>query len=211
MIDPDFGPELAEVSGRPVSRETLEVLERFAALIRSESQRQNLVSASTLAHIWDRHILDSAQLVRFEPVEGSSWLDIGSGAGFPGLVIAALVSGPVVLVEPRRLRAEFLERAIAELGLGSRVSVVAAKAEKVEGRFAAITARAVAPLDRLLAISTHLSTRKSVWVLPKGQSAQSELVEAKRSWQCDATTVPSLTDPASRILLLRNVRPRGGR
>lgn len=206
MID-----RLTEVSGRPVSRETLEVLERFAALIRDESQRQNLVSASTLDDLWDRHILDSAQLVRVEPAEGCSWLDIGSGAGLPGLVIAALVTGPVVLVEPRRLRAAFLERAVGELGLGSRVSVVAAKAKKATGRFAVITARAVAPLDRLLAISTHLSTRKSVWVLPKGQSAQSELVEAKRNWHCDATTVPSLTDPASRILLLRNVRPRGGR
>jgi len=118
---------------------------------------------------------------------------------------------PVTLIEPRRLRAEFLERAIGELGLDGRVSVVAAKAEKVTGRFAVITARAVAPLDRLLRISTHLSTRNSVWVLPKGQSAQSELVEVKRSWHCDAKTVPSLTDPESRILLLRNVKPRGGR
>jgi 16S rRNA (guanine527-N7)-methyltransferase len=211
MIDPELGPGLAEVSGRSVSRETVEVLERFVALIRSESQRQNLVSASSLAHLWDRHILDSAQLVRFEPAEGSAWLDIGSGAGFPGLVIAALVTGPVVLVEPRRLRAEFLARAITELCLGSRVSVAASTAEKLTGRFAVITARAVAPLDRLLGISTHLSTRKSIWVLPKGQSAQSELVEARRNWHCEATTVPSLTDPASRILLLRNVRPRGGR
>jgi len=211
MIDPESCPGLTEVSGRPVSRETFEVLERFAALVRDESRRQNLVSASTLDQLWDRHVLDSAQLVRFEPAEGCSWLDIGSGAGFPGLVIAALVTGPVVLVEPRRLRAEFLERAIGELGLDGRVSVVAAKAEKVTGRFAVITARAVAPLDRLLRISTHLSTRNSVWVLPKGQSAQSELVEVKRSWHCDAKTVPSLTDPESRILLLRNVKPRGGR
>lgn len=211
MIDPGSGPGLAEVSGRPVSRETIELLERFAALLLEESKRQNLVSASTLDRLWDRHILDSAQLARFEPAEGSSWLDIGSGAGFPGLVIAALVTGPVVLVEPRRLRAEFLERAAGELGLGSRVTVAAAKAEKVTGRFVMITARAVAPLDQLLAISTHLSTRNSIWVLPKGQSAQSELVEAKRNWHCNATTVPSLTDPASRILLLRNVKPRGGR
>lgn len=211
MIDPGSGPGLADVSCRPVSRETVEVLERLAALIRDESRRQNLVSASTLDDLWNRHILDCAQLVRFEPAEGSSWLDIGSGAGFPGLVIAALVTGPVVLVEPRRLRAEFLERAVGELGLGSRVSVAASRAEKLTGRFAVITARAVASLDRLLTISTHLSTRKSIWVLPKGQSAQSELVEARRNWHCDATTVPSLTDPASRILLVRNVRPRGGR
>jgi len=206
MID-----RLAEVSGRPVSRETFEVLERFAALLRDESRRQNLVSASTLDGLWDRHILDSAQLVRSEPRDGSSWIDIGSGAGLPGLVIAALVTGPVVLVEPRRRRAEFLARAIVELGLDGRVYVAAAKAENVTGRFDVITARAVAPLDRLLGISTHLSTRNSIWVLPKGRSAQSELVEARRNWHCDATAVPSLTDPQSRILVLRNVKARGGR
>lgn len=211
MIDPGLEPALAEISGRPVSRETIEILDRFATLVRTESERQNLISASTSSSLWERHILDSAQLVRFEPRDGASWLDIGSGAGFPGLVIAALVTGPVVLVEPRRLRAEFLERAAADLGLGSRVSVAAARAEKVTGRFDVLTARAVARLDRLLAISTHLSTRNSIWILPKGQRAQSELVEAGRNWHCDATTVPSLTDPESRILLLRNVKARGGR
>lgn len=206
MID-----QLAEVSGRSVSRETYKRLEVFAELLRNEAQRQNLVSASTIDHLWERHILDSAQLVRFEPAPGVSWVDIGSGAGLPGIVIAALVSGPVLLVEPRRLRAEFLKRAVAELGLVPRVSVAAAKVEKVTGRFEMITARAVAPLDRLLAISTHLSTRKSVWVLPKGRSAQSELAEARRNWHCDADSVPSRTDPESEILVLKNVKARGGR
>lgn len=207
MID-----RLAEVSGcDAVPRETYRRLERFAELLRSESERQNLVSASTLGRLWERHILDSAQLVRFEPYPGASWVDIGSGAGLPGIVIALLVKGPVLLVEPRRLRADFLKRVVDELGLAGRVSVAASKAEKASGRFAVITGRAVADLDRLLRISTHLSTGKSLWALPKGRSAQSELAEAGRRWHCDATSVPSLTDPGSEILLLRNVKARGGR
>jgi 16S rRNA (guanine527-N7)-methyltransferase len=202
---------LAELVGRDVSRETIGLLELYSELLRSEASRQNLVSAATLDSLWQRHILDSAQLVRFEPFPGASWIDIGSGAGLPGIVIAALVSGPVLLVEPRRLRAEFLERCVAELGLEKRVSVAVAKAEKVSGSFDVITARAVANLDRLLGISTHPSTRKSLWVLPKGRSAQSELAEARRNWHCDATSVPSCTDPDSEILVLRNVKARGGR
>jgi 16S rRNA (guanine527-N7)-methyltransferase len=191
--------------------ETHALLERYVHLLRAESGRQNLVSAATLDTLWQRHILDSAQLVRFEPFAGASWIDIGSGAGLPGMVIAALVNGPVLLVEPRRLRADFLERCIAEFGFGERVSVATTKVEKVAGSFDVITARAVANLDRLLRISTHLSTRKSLWVLPKGRSAESELAEARRNWQCDSTSMPSCTDPDSEILVLRNVKARGGR
>jgi 16S rRNA (guanine527-N7)-methyltransferase len=202
---------LAEVVGRDVSRETWAQLERFSDLLRVEAVRQNLVSTTTLDSLWKRHILDSAQLVKFEPFAGASWVDIGSGAGLPGIVIASLVDGPVLLVEPRRLRAEFLARCVTELGLGKRVSVAAKRAEKVRGGFDVITARAVANLDRLLGISTHLSTRKSLWVLPKGRSAQSELADARRNWHCDATSVPSCTDPDSEILVLRNVKARGGR
>ena len=183
----------------------------YAAMLRAESARQNLVSASTLDRLWDRHILDCAQLVKFAPAPDSSWVDIGSGAGLPGIVIAALMKGRVLLIEPRRLRAEFLERAVSELGLDARVSVAVLKVEKVNGAFDVITARAVAELEKLLRISTHLSTRKSLWVLPKGRSAKSELADARRNWHCDAKSVPSITDPESRILLLRSVKVRGGR
>ncbi len=205
MID-----ELVETSGRSVSRETLELLERYTALIREEAKRQNLVSKATLESLWMRHILDSAQLVHFEPVAGASWADIGSGAGLPGIVIAALVTGPVTLIEPRRLRAEFLQKTVAELGFGERVRVAPAKVERVSGSFDVITARAVTSLDRLLAISTHLSTGKTLWVLPKGRRAQSELAEASRNWHCDVRSVPSGTDPESEILLIRNVKAKGG-
>lgn len=211
MTDVATSAQLASVAGRGVSRETLELLSRFSDLVRDESPRQNLVSASTLDDLWGRHVLDSAQLVRFEPRPGCSWVDIGSGAGLPGIVIALLVAGPVTLVEPRRLRADFLRRAIADLGLEQRVSVAPTKVEKVGGTFDAITARAVANLDRLLEISTHLSTRKTLWVLPKGHSFQSELAEARRNWHCAAETVPSYTNPDSRILVLRDVKAKGGR
>jgi 16S rRNA (guanine527-N7)-methyltransferase len=201
---------LSQVAGRDVSRETFELLELYAAILREEAERQNLVSRSTLDSLWERHLLDSAQLLRFEPRPGSSWADIGSGAGLPGVVLAALVSGPVTLIEPRRLRVEFLERVVRELGL-HRVTVAAAKVEKVQGHFDVITARALAPLDQLLKISTHLSTRKTLWVLPKGRRAESELAEARRNWQCEASSVPSSTEPDSEILLIRHVKARGGR
>jgi 16S rRNA (guanine527-N7)-methyltransferase len=111
---------LRAVAGHDVSRETLGRLEGFAALLKDESKRQNLVSATTLSTLWERHILDSAQLVRFaEP--GASWADIGSGAGLPGIVLACLVEGPVTLIEPRRLRAEFLHRVVESLHLNARV------------------------------------------------------------------------------------------
>ena len=202
---------LERVAGRPVSRETIQLLLLYVERVTTANSDQNLVSASTLESIWERHILDSAQLVRFEPRPGASWLDIGSGAGLPGIVIALLIDGPVALVEPRRLRATFLEETIAALGLGGRVTVHAAKVEKIAGRFDAITARAVAPLDRLLAISLHLAHAGTVWALPKGKSANSELAEARRSWQCDARSEVSRTDPDARILVLSKVRAKSKR
>jgi 16S rRNA (guanine527-N7)-methyltransferase len=199
---------LAQVAERPVSRETLERLKRYVALLREESARQNLVSASTLDQVWHRHILDSAQLVRFEPRPGATWVDLGSGAGLPGIVIACLVAGPVTLVEPRRLRAEFLHKACESIGLTA--TVLCTKAERVEGSFEVITARAVARLAQLLEISAHLSTRNTIWALPKGRSGQVELAEASRKWHFDAREEPSCTDLQSTILVLSGVgaRPR---
>jgi 16S rRNA (guanine527-N7)-methyltransferase len=199
---------LAELLERDVPRETQEILECYCLLLREESSRQNLISASTVERLWDRHILDSAQLVRFETRPGASWLDIGSGAGLPGVVIATLVAGPVTLLEPRRLRADFLTRAVQSLGLGN-ATVQCAKAERAQGRFEMITARAVAPLAKFLEMSTHLSTRNTCWVLPKGRNAQSELAAAQQKWHCEAEIVPSRTDPDSGILVLRDVRRRG--
>ena len=198
--------ELERAAGRPVSRETLQRLELYVARLKEESRRQNLVSASTVDHLWQRHILDSAQLVRFEPHERASWVDIGSGAGLPGIVAACLVEGQVTLVEPRKLRAQFLQAMVYELGLASTVKCM--KSEKLAGKFDVITARAVAPLSQLLEISHHLSTKKTVWALPKGRRAQSELAEAQRAWQGVFHVERSVTDPESSILVATGVRAR---
>src|ERR1041384_6012556 len=100
-----------------VSRETMARLDRFAALLREENERQNLVSRTSLDRLWLRHIADSAQLLRFAPSPTASWVDLGTGAGFPGLVVALLHRGPVTLVEERRLRADFLRRAAESLAV----------------------------------------------------------------------------------------------
>ena len=197
---------LVHAAGRPVSRGTFDKIEAYAGLLRDESQRQNLISASTLDQLWDRHILDSAQLVRFEPKADASWADIGSGAGLPGLVIACLVQGPVTLIEPRRLRADFLHRVVESLNLNA--TVVSSKAERVRGRYDIITARAVAGLGKLLEISAHLSTTNTVWAFPKGTRAHEELFEAQRSWQGVFHVEHSVTDPDSRIVIATGVRAR---
>jgi 16S rRNA (guanine527-N7)-methyltransferase len=200
---------LSDYVARTVSRETAARLDHFAALLKEENERQNLVARSTLNHLWERHIADSAQLVRFEPRPGASWVDIGAGAGLPGVVIACLTDGPVTLVEPRRLRAEFLRSAVAQLGLADRVSVVGCKAQTTSGTFDVITARAVASVDPLLGMTLHLSHPGTVWVLPKGRNAKTELEEARRNWHCDGRAEGSMTDPESEVLVLHNVRPKG--
>ena len=201
MID-----QLEEAAGRPVSRETLDRLNAYVTLLQDENQRQNLISRATAGDFWTRHILDSAQLVRFEPRTGASWADIGSGAGLPGVVVACLVDGPVTLIEPRRLRAEFLRTVAEQLALN--VTIAAMKVERLEGQFEVITGRAVASLDRFLAISHHLSTRKTVWALPKGRSAHSELAEAQRAWQGVFHVEQSVTDADSYIIVGTGVEAR---
>ena len=203
--------QIAAAAGRDVSRETFESLRRYVDLLLDENERQNLIARSTVDEIWERHIADSAQLVSFAPRLDSSWLDIGSGAGLPGIVIAILTQGPVTLVEPRKLRAEFLQRAADALGLSRRVTVHAAKAERVAGSFDVITARAVASFEALLRISRHLSTDKTRWLFPKGKSAQSELDAARRTWQGEFRLEPSRTDAEAAIIIAEHVERRGKR
>ena len=187
-----------------VSRGTSEQLRRFAILLTDENQRQNLVAKSTLDDLWRRHIDDAAQLVAFD-APGSTWLDIGSGAGLPGIVIAVLTGNPIVLVEPRRLRAEFLRRVVDELELDA--TVVQSKVETLKyPPVDVVTARAVASVDRLFAMALHLSHNGTRWVLPKGRSANLELEEAKKTWQGEFRLEPSRTDPDAQILIASNVR-----
>ena len=125
----------------------------------------------------------------------------------PGIVIACLVEGPVTLIEPRRLRAEFLHKVAESLTLDAWI--VSSKAERVEGAYDVITARAVASLGALLRISQHLSTGKTVWALPKGRSAHKELAEAQRSWQGRFHLEQSVVDRESWIVVAAGVRALG--
>ena len=187
-----------------VPRETMRRLDAFTDLLRDENQRQNLVSKASLDDVWLRHIADSAQLLVFAPSPTASWVDLGSGAGFPGLVVAALHKGPVMLVEERRLRADFLRRAATVLGV--EVEIAAAKAERMGPRpFEVISARAFAPLARLLELGTGFSTKNSLWVLPKGRNAAQELEALDPSWQGEYRLEPSLTDAQARIIVARGV------
>jgi 16S rRNA (guanine527-N7)-methyltransferase len=199
---------LEEVTGRTVSRETFDRLTAYVDLLKSEGERQNLIAPSTVVTVWDRHILDSAQLMRFVLSGGRQWADIGSGAGLPGMVVAILSKDPITLIEPRRLRAEFLQKAANELGMSERVKIECAKVERVTGTFDAITARAVASVDTVLIKSHHLSTKETIWILPKGRNAQSELAQAKLNWHCEARVEQSCTDPDSEILVLTKVGAR---
>jgi len=197
---------LAQVARRPVSRETFEKVAAYVALLREEARHQNLIAESTFDHLWDRHILDSAQLVRFESGSGASWADIGSGAGLPGIVVACLVDGPVTLIEPRRLRAEFLHKVCESLRINATVFL--GKAERARGKYDVITGRAVAGLTQFLKISAHLSTRNSLWVLPKGRTAMEELVEAQRTWQGEFHVEQSVIDADSQIVVATGVRAK---
>jgi len=187
-----------------VPRETMARLDAFADLLTEENRRQNLVSAASLDHVWRRHIADSAQLLRFAPVGRASWVDLGSGAGFPGLIVALLHRGPVTLIEERRLRVDFLHRAVERLGV--EAEVIGAKVERVAARpFDVISARAFAPLPRLLDLGTAFSTAKTVWILPKGRNAQTELEALDPSWQGSFRLEPSLTDADAAIIVAEAV------
>lgn len=192
-----------------VSRETADRLSRFEALVRDENLRQNLVAPSTIADFAVRHIADGAQLARLAD-PGSAWCDIGSGAGLPGIVVAILSGDPMSLVEPRRLRAEFLRRACADLGL-DQVEVVEAKAEWATGPFDVITARAVAETGKLFAMTEHLAHAGTRWILPKGRSAKKELDAATHSWQGAFRLVPSETSDEAFILVAERVKRKGKR
>jgi 16S rRNA (guanine527-N7)-methyltransferase len=190
-----------------VPRETMERLGAFVELLREENQRQNLVSKPSLDAVWARHILDSAQLLRLAPVAEASWIDLGTGAGFPGLIVAALHKGPVTLVEERKLRVEFLHRAAETLGVADRVEIVAGRVERIDRRvFDVISARAFAPLPRIFELAERFSTNKTLWILPKGRNASAELEAAESSWQGEFRLEPSMTDAEASILLARGVK-----
>lgn len=184
------------------SDEAEQRLEGLCGLLAEENDRQNLVSAQSLQSVWQRHIADSAQLLTFVPRETPDpWLDLGTGAGFPGLVIAALLPDTAVhLVESRSRRIDWLERAATELGLAN-VQVHGLRLEQVESfPVRTISARAFAPLPRLLELSARFSTADTVWLLPKGRSAAQELAELS-GWQHMFHVEQSLTDTEAGVVV----------
>jgi len=190
-----------------VSRETASRLALFKRLVLNENEHQNLISPASAAEFDARHLQDGVQLA--ELGKKGSWCDVGSGAGLPGIIIAIMTKAPMTLIEPRKLRADFLRRAVAELGI--QAEVVELKAERVPAHFNNITARAVAELSRLFAITEHLAQRGTRWILPKGRSAKKELEAAQQSWQGSFTLVPSRTSDEAMILVAEGVRRRGKR
>jgi 16S rRNA (guanine527-N7)-methyltransferase len=179
-------------------------LERFAALLAEENEQQNLVSSASLAMVWQRHFADSLQLLDHVPRETAPWLDLGSGAGVPGLVLScARPETPVILVESRKRRVEWLIRAAAALELRN-CQVIGLRLESVASFPAGtITARAFAPLGKLLHLSARFSTRETIWLLPKGRSAAQELAEQPPGVQDMFHVEQSRTDPEGGILIGR--------
>ena len=176
--------------------------EQFAAMLIAENARQNLIAASTIPTLWVRHIADSAQLLSLDTRDGDGlWIDLGSGPGLPGLVVAILSARPMLLVESRKKRCDFLRSVSAELDL-KHVEVAEAPLERVETRPAAtISARAFAPLDRLFDLSARFSTESTHWLLPKGRNAVKELALLPQPWQRMFHVEQSRTDADSQILV----------
>ena len=177
-------------------------LDGFVEMLVAESAQQNLIAASTIPTMWVRHIADSAQLLTFDSRDnGGLWLDLGSGPGLPGLVVAILSARPMLLVESRKRRCDFLRAVAGELGL-KHVEVAEAPLERLSTRFAAtISARAFAPLDKLLDLSARFSTESTQWLLPKGRNAVKELALLPKPWQRMFHVEQSRTDPESQILV----------
>lgn len=184
----------------------------LASMLVEANARQNLVSAASLSEIWRRHIVDSAQLLAFVPREThAKWLDLGTGAGFPGLVIAALRPElAMTMVESRGRRIEWLERAIAALELPN-AQIIGSRLELVPTvQFGVISARAFARLPKLLDLSARFSTADTVWLLPKGRSAQQELATVPKAMHMFHVE-QSLTDPAAGIIVGHLRAGKGGK
>lgn len=196
-----------------VSRETADRLDCLVAVLLEWQTRTNLVARSTLPHLWTRHVADSAQLLRLAP-EAKVWIDLGSGAGFPGLVIAcALADTPGAmahLVESNAKKCAFLREAARRIGLP--VTVHCARIEQFTSDFKGmadvVTARALAPLDRLLALAAPLLKTSGIGLFPKGQDVEAELTSASKCWKFDAALAPSVTSSTSAILVVRTLDSR---
>ena len=197
----------------PVSRETLVRLDRFAGFLVDWQKRVNLIAASTIPTLWTRHIADSLQLVALAPA-AKVWADLGSGGGFPGLVLAcALADTPgaqVHLVESNGKKATFLREAARATGAPAMIHQVRIVdfADNLPGPIEVVTARALAPLVKLLAAAYPLLKSGAQGLFPKGQDVEFELTEAAKCWSITASLVPSLTDPKARIVQITRINQK---
>ncbi len=186
-----------------VSRETLERLRAYAELLVKWQKAINLVAPASLLDLWRRHILDSGQLARLAPLD-ALWLDLGSGAGFPGLVIAILGAREIRLIESDVRKCAFLREA---------ARITSAPAQIVNARIGdvapfhadVVTARALAPLAKLLGFASPFLGTQSIALFPKGQDVGAELTAAHRNWRMRVERHPSLTDERGAILRLTEV------
>jgi 16S rRNA (guanine527-N7)-methyltransferase len=192
-----------------VSRETEKKLDRFVALLQQRQQQQNLIAASTIPHIWTRHIADSLQLVPLAP-DATTWADFGAGGGFPGIAVACAISdrgGMVHLIESNGKKAAFLREAISVTGVPAKVHQMRAEdfvkscAEPIQ----IVTARAWAPLKTILDQTFPLLAKGAIGLFPKGQDVDAELTEAAKYWTMDAVKFPSVTNPDSRIVAVHSL------
>jgi 16S rRNA (guanine527-N7)-methyltransferase len=207
--DADFERELG------VSRETVALLEIYSGLLRRWQKAVNLVAPRTLPEIWHRHFADCAQIVPLAPHRGH-WVDLGSGAGLPGLIVGimlrdALLSREVrlTLVESDQRKSAFLREAARHLGLP--VDILSARIEDCAThdnvlQADVVSARALAPLARLLALAAPLSTPGATMVFLKGRTVGEELAEASLGWRFRSRLVQSITDPEGRIVVLTGVQ-----
>jgi 16S rRNA (guanine527-N7)-methyltransferase len=194
----------------PVSDDALARLDKFAALLAEWQSRINLIAPSTVPQLWTRHIADSLQLIRHAP-DAKIWVDLGSGAGFPGIPIAcALAETPeakVHLVESNGKKAAFLREAVRITGVSAVVH-----AERIEnfgetfsGKADVVTARALAPLKSLLDQAFPFMATGATGLFLKGQDVEAELTDSAKDWSVDATKTPSLTDPGGCVLIVRRL------
>jgi 16S rRNA (guanine527-N7)-methyltransferase len=197
----------------PVSRETLARLDLFVATLLDWRRRLNLIAPSTVPKLWTRHVADSLQLLALAP-QARVWADLGSGAGFPGLVLAcALADTPatcVHLVESNGKKAAFLREAVRVTGAPAVVHAARIEdfAKKAPEAIQIVTARALAPLRGLLAAAYPLLKRDAEGLFPKGQDVDAELTEAAKCWTIQASLATSRTDPKARIVVVRGLEPK---
>ncbi len=220
LIDVRGPADFAAVFG--VSRETTERLVLYESLLRTWQKAINLVAPKSLEHVWQRHFADSAQLAGLAD-DVRTWVDLGSGAGFPGLVIAILKAetggASVVLVESDVRKCAFLREVVRQTGIGGRVAVdiltgriESAQTQAKLGTPDVVMARALAPLDRLFGYAQPVFGVRTFGLFSKGREAEAEVAVARKMWDFDAGFVASRTEPQAQIIVVRNlVRREAGR